>query len=326
MKTKPPPESWLFDVEKAPLFASVTREGGTEYVPAYRRSALIASDTGEVVGIVGNDYELFTNQEAIDLCMRFCLEAFPDTKAAEWVYRDAHGPESRSWVAMDIFHRSSAVNLPGTGDWTSEMFTPYVRITNSYNASRAVRLDVGFMRGMCSNGVIFAEAVAKLLAAHTDAGIRRLKFSQPFKGMAALREQFGDTLAAVRAVAATQAEGKEMTKRVIGWPQLPDDAKPRQRIDQQMLEDDLEIRTRRYFHELGENAYAAFNVMTDIASHPPQNPRFRRDRPSMERMAGAWLRDFNVAAASPGFTIQGHLKKLGEAQPAAERSGVRWRN
>ncbi len=54
--------------------------------------------------------------------------------------------------------------------------------------------------------------------------------------------------------------------------------------------------------------------MTDIASHPPQSPRFRRDRPVLERRAGAWLRDFTLAAAEPGFTIPAHLEKL--AKPA----------
>jgi hypothetical protein len=36
------------------------------------------------------------------------------------------------------------------------------------------------------------------------------------------------------------------------------------------------------------------NTMTDIASRPPQSPRFRRDRPTLERRAGAWLRDFDT--------------------------------
>jgi hypothetical protein len=50
--------------------------------------------------------------------------------------------------------------------------------------------------------------------------------------------------------------------------------------------------------------------MTDLASHPPESPRFRRDLPTLERRAGAWLWDFNVAAARPGFTIPGHLAAL----------------
>ena len=61
---------------------------------------------------------------------------------------------------------------------------------------------------------------------------------------------------------------------------------------------------------MGKSAYAAFNTMTDIASHPPASPRFRRDRPTLERRAGTWLRDFTLAAAQPGFNIPAHLEKL----------------
>lgn len=52
--------------------------------------------------------------------------------------------------------------------------------------------------------------------------------------------------------------------------------------------------------------------MTDIAARPPENSRFRCDRPTLERRAGAWLRDFNVVTSKPGFTTPGHLKDLAE--------------
>jgi hypothetical protein len=56
--------------------------------------------------------------------------------------------------------------------------------------------------------------------------------------------------------------------------------------------------------------------MTDLASHPPQSPRIPRDHPTHERRAGAWLRDFNVAAARPGFSIPGHLADLACPKPS----------
>jgi hypothetical protein len=37
-----------------------------------------------------------------------------------------------------------------------------VRITNSYNGSRALQLDVGFLREHCGNGVIFEQQAATL--------------------------------------------------------------------------------------------------------------------------------------------------------------------
>jgi len=62
--------------------------------------------------------------------------------------------------------------------------------------------------------------------------------------------------------------------------------------------------------------------MTDIASHPPQCPRFRRDLPSLERRAGAWLRDFNTAAARPGFNIPGHLANLTDPPRSGRKGGM----
>ncbi|MCX6878388.1 MAG: hypothetical protein NTW21_31935 [Verrucomicrobia bacterium] len=62
-----------------------------------------------------------------------------------------------------------------------------------------------------------------------------------------------------------------------------------------------------------------FNTMTDTASHPPVSSRFHRDRPILERRAGAWLRDFALAAAQPGFTIPAHLEEL--AKPTESSRG-----
>ena len=96
----------------------------------------------EVIGIVGEGYKVFTNDQAVTLCHKFCLEAFPDTKAAEWNFVDGHGPATRSWAAMDIHHQSHSMNLMGNGG-PSELFTPFVRITNSYNGTRALRIESG---------------------------------------------------------------------------------------------------------------------------------------------------------------------------------------
>jgi hypothetical protein len=325
MKANLLPDAWLFNVEKAPLFATVIKDGETLRIPSKRRIALVDTDAGEVVGVVGNDYRLFTNREAIDLCREFCLKAFTDTKDSEWVFRAAHGPASRSWVAMDLFHRSCAINLGG--GLATEDFTPFVRVTNSYNTSRAVRLDVGFMRGMCSNGMIFSAEAAKILASHTDQGISRLKFSHPFDGMASLIKQFGEAVADVRAVDMTPDEGAEIARRVLGWPVLTDKATFRQREDQRVLDADLVMRRDRYFGDLGANAYAAFNLVTDFASHPPESRRMRRDRPSLERIAGAWLRSFRTAAKQPGFTVAKHIEELAgvtqsNRQTAASRGGI----
>jgi hypothetical protein len=313
MSLNPQRSDWFFPIEEAPVFASVTRGGKALNVRVPHKKALIAADTGDIVGIVGAGYKVFTNQQAVALCHKFCLEAFPDTKPAEWVFVEGHGPGTRSWTAMDIHHRAHTINLWDNDGGTSETFTPFVRITNSYNGSRALRIDVGFLRKHCSNGVIFEQEAATLTVPHTRQGIHSLKVAHPFAGMSALCEEFRKTLADVRAVGVTPDEARQMVRQVTGWPQLRENPQPWESEEQGKLDADLESRLNGYFNALGKNAYAAFNTMTDIASRPPQSPRFRRDRSTLERRAGAWLRDFRVAAAQPDFSIASHMDRLSKS-------------
>ena len=57
-------------------------------------------------------------------------------------------------------------------------------------------------------------------------------------------------------------------------------------------------------------SYAAFNTMTDVASSPPQSSRFRRDRPTLERRVGKWLRDFKQEVSQPDFKLSSYLVKF----------------
>ena len=266
---------------------------------------LRATVTDELATIL-RETPIVTSQS---LCHKFCLEAFPDTKAAEWNFVDGHGPATRSWAAMDIHHQSHSMNLMGNGG-PSEIFTPFVRITNSYNGTRALRIDVGFLREHCSNGVIFEQEAATLVVPHTRQGIHSLKVARPFEGMGELREKFRNTLAGIRGVAIGLDDASQLVRSVSGWPKLSEEPKDWEKADQSVLDADLDTRLQGYFQELGGNAYAAFNTLTDLAARPPQSPRFRRDRPTLERRAGAWLRDFHTAASRLGFSISGHLVEL----------------
>ena len=129
-------------------------------------------------------------------------------------------------------------------------------------------------------------------------------------GMSALLDEFTKTFAGMRSVGIAQEEGLTLVRRVTGWPQPREDSKPWERDEQSKLDADLETRISGYFEEIGENAYAMFNTMTDIASRPPQSPRFRGDRSTVERRAAARLRDLNASAALPGFNNVGHLSEL----------------
>ena len=84
----------------------------------------------------------------------------------------------------------------------------------------------------------------------------------------------------------------------------------REAADWQALSAHLADMNTRYAGQLGENAYAAFNAITEFASHPPENHCVHRDRHSLQRLAGSWLTSFNDACRKPGFSIASHLEQL----------------
>jgi hypothetical protein len=63
----------------------------------------------------------------------------------------------------------------------------------------------------------------------------------------------------------------------------------------------------RYAGQLGENAYRVFNVVTEFASHPPENVWVRRDCHSLKRLARSWLNDFSRECHRAEFNFADYL-------------------
>jgi hypothetical protein len=72
----------------------------------------------------------------------------------------------------------------------------------------------------------------------------------------------------------------------------------------------IDLLNSRYANELGENAYAVFNSITDFASRPPENRCIHRTRNGFQKLAGTWLSHFRSECNEPGFSVQGHIDQL----------------
>ena len=183
MNLNPPRTDWFFPIEEAPLLATVTHKGVARNLWVPHKKALVAADTGHIVGIVGAGYQVFTNQQAAALCQRFCLESFPDTAPAERTFVDGHVSGTRSWTVMDIHHRAHAMSLWGIPSGPSE--TRHAFRADHRQLQRQPRpAEVGFLREQSCNGVISEPEAATLTVPHTRQGIHSLKVTCPFARMA----------------------------------------------------------------------------------------------------------------------------------------------
>lgn len=310
----------LFEVEAADLTAAVQESQSTCHIPVRNRKALLHRSTRQVLGIVGRDYQVVTHAEAIAMARQVCSVAFPGLNEAEWQVERACGPRTLSFACIDLRHRSHVMNLLGSERRLEDPYTPFLRVTNSFNGSRALRFDFGFMRMHCSNGVIFEEEVCSLHSIHRRKAVGTMQLKAQPLSMARLWEDFSKFIQAIRALEMPWEQSRKMLRHLLGLNPLPEGATLARQLAWHALHTHLDEVLNHYRSELGENAYAVFNTLTDLAARPPGNPLLNKNRDALEKLAGRWLKALHHEHRQPGFNFEswmqsGRVSQIGSREP-----------
>lgn len=312
----------MFPVEETKVFADADRGGVLARAPAHK--AIVNADTGKVVSVVGRQYQVLLNRDAVELARWACTIAFPATKVEAWRPRCVEAPSNGGSCVVDLHHEPPQ-SL--TKDWQIapgivDEFEPFLRVRNGYNGRTAFSLAFGFERLACENGMLAWHGVAGLKVAHDtrdiaaeiERKIRRANFERVAGRFQALLSTLWGT----------------PVPRQLFWPIIQLALKfPRpQKASDARWPSWADLRAAslrvsdRYADEFGDTAYALMNTLSDLATRPPQgNPFIRRGRDRLQRLASAWLREFGIRAAGEGFEVGDYLgRQLGaDAEPATRR-------
>ena len=125
-----------------------------------------------------------------------------------------------------------------------DAFGPFIRVTNSYN------------------------------------GLRALSFEINNKKLSALKASFNDYFAGLQTCRLPRAYFEPLVcgALLIHEPKRVYEGPKKILEDWSALNRHLNALCDHYFMELGDNAYAAFNAITDFASNPPENCCVLRER------------------------------------------------
>ncbi len=140
MKTAISVADLLFDVEQVPVEAVSGSGCDTRRIAVPGKKALVNQRTRHVLGVVGRNYRVVTNAAAIDLARSVCEAAFPGVAAVEWEATRAAAPGTLSYCFIDLAHHTHVLNYLGEGIGENDPFTPFVRVTNSFNGARGLTL------------------------------------------------------------------------------------------------------------------------------------------------------------------------------------------
>jgi hypothetical protein len=297
-------ENLMFDVEEVPIEAVIGRNDVANRVPVPHKKALIHAGNRSVLGVVGRAYRVVTNRKAIALAHEVCQQLFPGSRSGEWEPMRVAAPSTLRFALIDLAHPTHALNFMENDVRREDLYTPFLRVTNSFNGSRALRFDIGFLRKHCSNGVVFEEEVATVVATHSQAGLAKLKVQGEARNLEKMWDEFSQFLSNVRGIVMNEPLSRQALSTVLQLPAVREGDQLARVKAVGALEADINTRLRAYRASLGENAYAVFNTLTDVAARPPENPYFRKDRDTLEKRAGRWLKSLASDSGQTGFDLE----------------------
>jgi len=313
-----------FPVKEHPVYV-ITGNGDSEKRLFVRDKKALVNDNNQcVLGIVSQSYRLVSNAEAIDMAYQCCKTVFPETAEIEWSINHVDAPSTAGYCHIDLVHKTSLLEFQDVPpDQKPDIFGPFIRVTNSFNGLRALGFDIGFYRKVCKNGLILPESVIRFKFSHSRQEIgKNLQFHVERSRLDQLKKSFTESVTQLRACSLDRSQFGALVCGVLQLhpPKLvavKDDFNDEVTDSEEVahpewiaLQKHLGDLNSRYADELGNNAYAAFNAVTEFASRPLINRCVHRDRHGMQRLAGAWLAGFNAACKSPGFSIDSHLQQM----------------
>ncbi len=304
----------MFPVELRSVYSEyVNSKGEKTRISVKNSKAVVNTESGYVLGVVNKDYRLITNQQAYDLGKKCCVEVFGASEATNIDVFKIDAPSTGSYCHIDLVHTNYAMNLWG-GRSRSDVYLPYIRVTNSYNTSRALRFDIGFCREICSNGVIFESETIKFKFSHVKQELDDISFVHENAKMETLFSKFVSYARRLTAHNISKGDCFRIILALFGIKKASEidfRAKKENEWEHEGLLNVINLRLAKYIKETGENAYSLFNAITDLASHPiERNGYFRRDMNSLQRLAGNWMNSFQDEVEKPDFNIDDYLKRL----------------
>ncbi|MDE0628815.1 MAG: DUF932 domain-containing protein [Bryobacterales bacterium] len=310
----------MFPVRTVGVFAEMCEGDEASRVRIPGKKAIVHSNTGRVISVVGRGYQLVTNEQALEYGFQCCEVAFPDLPRDSWVVSAADAPSSGGHCHIDLTHSSAAIQF----DWVApgkrpDTYGPFVRLTNSYNRMRALRFDIGFMRKVCKNGMILPMSSIRFSFNHNVRNVAdRLGFECLDGRFQRLKKDFLDLLQPLRKCDVPEKYFLPITFLALKV-RKPENPSPRQQKARTALEKRVDRLSSKYRDAIGSNGYALMNVVSDLATRPEANALNRRERHNLQRLAGVWLADFSAKCQEHAFDLPSYTEHL-EAQVDAART------
>ncbi|MBK7441122.1 MAG: hypothetical protein WAT43_08480 [Chitinophagales bacterium] len=299
-------KSILFDVELRDLYVlenSRDKIFQDFYAKVKSYKAIVNLTNNEVLSVVTGNYKIVTNEEAIALGKKAFVELFPSVNEKELVIFKIISSARKTFCHIDLVHKNIKLSHDSK-EWEQDSWYPYLRITNSYNKTYALSFELGFVRKLCSNGVIFNKKTVRVKYNHTKTEI-------PYDilpDVSALKKLEADFISSLYNLKRFYVKSDFFTPITLKALNIKEKSYTGKEQQFDNLVSSVEGLNTNYINKDGENAYALFNVMSDLVSNNPNDIMGYHLAPnSYYKKISHWMLSFASAMESRDFTIERYL-------------------
>jgi hypothetical protein len=188
------------------------------------------------------DFFFRTYKEVVVAAIHWTKKLFGATSINDIYIKHLEFGRKKQWFNVQLVHTGSGVIIDG------EKFNPYINIAYSYNTVTKVKFEIGFYRFACSNGVVSGFKELSKMEIKPE-NIFDIPFWINPCLVSFLTKRFEFQIIVLKK---TRLKGEQ----IQAWIE--------RNVSKWNISRDIIF---RYFEELGENAYALFNILTDSASN-----------------------------------------------------------
>jgi hypothetical protein len=308
------PAKAFFPVELRSVYMarSVQSEGQGEasnhndLVTLNRHKAVVDIESNNVFSVVTDGYQLVINEEAYEQARAVMENVFNVTSLDDMACLNVTMPHTRSFCHIDLIRRDSEFS-----PWEEDKWTAFVRISNSYNRTKKLKFELGFCRWICLNGMIFGSKSVEVSFAHTKSAKEAVSgFSEHIGDIKKIEAELVESLHNFKRYHVPRDKMLPTVCRAFDIEVTKEVEKKEKRLKEMLaMRSHIDDLTTNYFNEMGENGYAALNVLTDFASYPVGgiSPESRID--GLQKKANKWMHDFVENIEARDFNFDAFLGK-----------------
>lgn len=293
----------FFPVEEQPIFSARGKR-----ISGYK--TIVDRTSDRPLSVVSEKYRLMRNEEAVHYADYVVQEIFEGKTIEDFKCFNIYMPKSMASCRIDLIVPHSFNNLFGN---TKEDWTPFVRISNSYNRTLALKYEIGFCRWICKNGMIFGQNGVTFSVTHNG----KVSYREIDELIRKTRSRIGDArtlwnnfemkMEELKRIQISQSAALEIYCRVFDIKVNTESVTPLQKEGLFHRAERIIELSDEYFNEMGDNAYAMMNVLTDYASFPVRPNSSTMNIDGYQRRVGHWVDEFTMENRKSGFDLNGYI-------------------